>query len=146
MSGIITDRKTAREFVLSGRAVFTMVSVETGTRFTFRVRKSDRDGIWFVDTLTGPDNENDFAFTGNFFQTDDGLLRFKLWQKFVRADDAPSVRALEWLAFILSRDGDMPRGLEFWHSGRCGRCGHALTTPESIARGLGPRCAEYANS
>ena len=30
---------------------------------------------------------------------------------------------------------------EFRHEGRCGRCGRALTVPESIDTGFGPHCA-----
>jgi hypothetical protein len=30
--------------------------------------------------------------------------------------------------------------MELWHEGRCGKCGRALTVPESIESGLGPVC------
>lgn len=30
--------------------------------------------------------------------------------------------------------------MNFYHMGICGRCGRALTTPESITRGIGPVC------
>jgi hypothetical protein len=38
--------------------------------------------------------------------------------------------------------GVLGRLLEVWHEGRCGRCGRALTVPESVERGIGPECWE----
>lgn len=40
--------------------------------------------------------------------------------------------------------GVIPPSLEVWHEGRCGRCGRALTVPESIASGIGPVCEGLA--
>jgi hypothetical protein len=31
--------------------------------------------------------------------------------------------------------------VEFWHEGKCCRCGRKLTVPASIASGIGPECA-----
>src|SRR6188474_3538463 len=43
--GRITDAISVRAFVLGGNATFTIVSVKTGTRFTFKVRApKDGDG------------------------------------------------------------------------------------------------------
>jgi hypothetical protein len=38
----------------------------------------------------------------------------------------------------------LPGSVDVLHSGRCGRCGRTLTTPDSIERGLGPECAHKA--
>jgi hypothetical protein len=38
------------------------------------------------------------------------------------------------------REGILGATLEFWHEGRCGRCGRRLTVPDSIASGYGPEC------
>ena len=37
--------------------------------------------------------------------------------------------------------GSMPANVEINHEGRCGRCGRALTVPESVASGIGPESA-----
>jgi hypothetical protein len=42
----------------------------------------------------------------------------------------------------VGRGRDLPENIEFYHLGRCGRCGRKLTDPESINRGLGPKCSE----
>ena len=51
-------------------------------------------------------------------------------------------RAFEWLWRMLKSAKPLPPTFEFWHEGRCGKCGKKLTTPESIERGLGPECAK----
>src|SRR3990172_2755139 len=76
MSKQITDAKFSREFVLAGNATLTLVSVKTGTRFTFRVRASNcpipqgeaGKAAWFVALLNGRDNESDFQFLGTIFE------------------------------------------------------------------------------
>jgi UDP-N-acetylglucosamine 2-epimerase len=40
------------------------------------------------------------------------------------------------------RESEAIPEIEVFHMGACLRCGRALTTPESITRGLGPDCAE----
>ena len=53
-----------------------------------------------------------------------------------------SFQAFAWFLASLSRPGtELPEQLEFWHAGRCGRCGRRLTVPASIASGFGPECA-----
>jgi hypothetical protein len=36
---------------------------------------------------------------------------------------------------------ELPPGWMIMHVGKCGACGRKLTTPESLARGIGPRCS-----
>ena len=57
-------------------------------------------------------------------------------------EDAPSARAFRWIWSRFVSDKDFAPA-EFWHEGRCGRCGRKLTVPASIERGLGPVCAGF---
>jgi len=130
----------ALAFLFAGNATFTLVSKRTGTRYTFRVQKSEDNGdgkppVWFVKTLAGPDNGEDYVYIG-LIAAD---RRFKLTAKSKMADTSGPVVAIRW---VLDRlvSGSLT-GTEFWHEGRCGRCGRTLTVPESIERGLGPECA-----
>lgn len=126
----------ARAFVLAGNARLTLVSRRTGARFTFRVRRPRAGMPHFVALLCGPDNDGDYQFLGTIFA--DG--RYVRSRKSRIGDGAPSARAFAW-AWPRLAAGALPDALEVWHEGRCGRCGRALTVPESIARGLGPECA-----
>lgn len=137
MAGKLTT-STFETFALAGRAVFTAVS-PTGTRFTFRVRAPvgrlatipGAEGVRFVDVLTGPDNTHDFTFIG--------VIKggFRHSSKSAIAADAKSVLAFGWIW----RHRADPTPVELHHEGRCGKCGRALTTPESIESGIGPVCA-----
>lgn len=134
------EREAICRYVLAGNATFTLVSKKTGARFTFRVRtKTGEEGIRFVSLLTGQNNESDYQFLGTIFLGDRAV--FAHGKRSSISKDAPSALAWRWFfgrAFIFG--GDLS-ALEFWHSGRCGRCARKLTVPESVASGLGPECA-----
>lgn len=143
MNGRMNDPAAIARFILAGRARFTFVSLVTGTRFTYRVeREKERGVVWFVSVLRGQDNESDYDYVG-FIRKGFGS---RLGSFVFKEGDAapPSVLAFEWLWERL-RHGNGPGVVsEVWHEGRCGRCGRALTVPESIASGLGPECASRA--
>jgi hypothetical protein len=134
---LIPDPAAARQFVLGGRARFTLVSQKTGTRYTYRVAKAkDRDDMFFASLLVGQSNERDYAYIG--FTTDGSqLIPGKKG-----TPDHPSYRALDWTLRQLAA-GSMPEQLEFWHEGCCARCGRALTDPASIQAGFGPECINH---
>lgn len=126
----------ARAFVLAGNSRFTIVSKKTGTRFTYRVEATDRKGIatHFVSVLTGPDNSSDYQYVG--FITGG---RFVRGAKSRIGATAPSVVAFAWTFSKLGTiSSESP--VELWHCGACGRCGRALTDPESLRVGIGPTC------
>lgn len=136
----LTTMEDVREYAFAGNATMTLVSVRTGARFTYRVRRPGPDTPWFVSLLRGQDNENDYQFMGTIFKhtANDYVYRHSFKSKI--GASAPSARAFEWF-FNRVRDGRMPESLEVWHEGHCGRCGRKLTVPESLARGIGPECA-----
>jgi len=131
----MTDISQIKTFVRGGNARFTLVSKATGARVTFRVRASDDGKVHFVKVLTGADNTNSYTFLGTIFQ--DGTYRRGFRSPI--GEDAPSAKAFVWF-FDHVAQGDVAK-VEFWHEGRCGRCGRVLTVPESIATGFGPECA-----
>ena len=132
----IQDAKT---FTLAGNATITLQSLKTGAHFTFKVREKsdspDQSPIWFVNLLSGPDNENDFRYMGLIR---DG--RFMLTKNSRVSVDAPSWKAFNYF-WNLGDNGEIPSQLVARHEGRCGRCGRTLTVPSSIDMGIGPDCA-----
>ena len=135
MTAPIRNRSDARRYMTSGRnVVFTLKSRKTGTYCTFRMRPaSGNRALFFVDALLGPDNTDDFRFIGS---VRDGAYRQSA--KGALGDDHTYIRALEYLMMLLRNDGPFPDTFEFWHSGKCSRCGRRLTTPESVETGMGP--------
>lgn len=129
-------------FLLAGRARFTLVSKATGTRFTYQVRRKADGGVFFVSVLTGSDNESDYTYVG-FVKADRPSEFIHGGQKARVGRDAPSAKAFAWF-WPRAAFGSLPATCEVHHQGRCGRCGRALTVPESITMGLGPECAGKA--
>lgn len=127
-----------KSFILAGKARFTLRNPETGNRFTFRVKRADDNGPAFVSVLTGDDNDSSYTYLGTIF----GDGNFVITRKSRISPDAPSAKAFAWAWRRLNVGADLGKA-ECWHEGRCGRCGRALTVPESIESGLGPECAKH---
>lgn len=130
----------ARAFLLAGNARMTITSKKTGTRFTYKVRH-DEDRPWFVSVLTGSDNESDYTFFATIFAN--GECRHG--RRSSIGEEAPSAVAFQWLWRQLQKPGALPETIEVHHEGRCGRCGRALTVPESIESGFGPECINHVD-
>lgn len=125
-------------YVFAGRATVTLVSEKTQAHFTYRVQaaqdKQDPERtIYFVHYLAGPDNQNSYAYLGMVPTANSPKL--VLTKKSGAGPEATVTRAFQFM--LAHPDAATLRVL---HSGRCGRCGRALTTPESITTGLGPIC------
>lgn len=138
------------------------VTHPTRGHYTVRVHTAKRGqlaGKRVVSLLTGPDNTSDYrAFA---FWDDERRVAFS-WRSFrgegsngavdgTRYSSAPSWSKFEQkLAILLAltvvaTDGPVPTfadGCSVATAGHCVRCNRLLTTPESIARGIGPECAE----
>ncbi len=123
-------------FILAGNATFTVRSEVTQTRFTFKVRKPSADKPHFVSLLSGPDNENDFTFLGTIFNG----TAYVPSSKYV-SPETSSAKAAKWVVTRVLAGKPLTQ-CEIWHMGKCGRCGRALTVPESIESGIGPECAK----
>lgn len=143
MVGRLTSWDAIRVFIFGGKATFTIRSLKTQARFTYKVTalkgkpKDNLNAVHFVNLLRGPDNESDFAYMGCILDHD----VFRTGQKSRVSEKALSMIAWRWLFDRQIKGGEMPSNLEVWHEGRCGRCGRKLTVPESISTGFGPECA-----
>jgi hypothetical protein len=130
----------AKPYILGGNATFTVVSLKTGSRYVYRVRQAEDKPFWFVGLLTGPDNDSSYTYLGVISGP---APSFRLTQKSKMNDVAVPVVAFKWLLGKLNDEAELSN-TEIWHSGHCGRCGHTLTVPASIASGFGPECIKKA--
>lgn len=140
----------SKEFLLAGRAIFTVVNPK-GERYTFRIKKKvfkddvpsapvpayQERTMFFVQLLTGPENTHDYTYVGVL--QPDGHVALTSASRF-NATSVP-YRVADWVCRKITRQEFLPAGYEVLHAGRCGRCGRLLTVPESIKTGLGPECA-----
>lgn len=133
-------------YVFGGHATFTLVSKLTGERKTFRVESAgeEKPGCFFVRLLVGPENESAYRYLG--FVHPAGLANPSGFALTLNKDRwaAEAGEGFNWMLRHIAKPdgGKFFTQSEFWHSGRCARCGRLLTDPESIAHGLGPKCAE----
>lgn len=126
-------------FILAGNAYLTLRSKKTGTRYTYRIRH--KEDVAFVSCLYGSQNTDDYAYLGII---KDGQFRVTAKSRF--NEDSPQAKAFAWSFNQVMGADRIPDTLEFWHEGRCGRCGRLLTVPESIAIGIGPECLKKGAS
>lgn len=139
-----TTHQIGREFILAGRAIFT-VSNPTGERYTFKVSKKEAqpgsrytDPTYFVALLTGSDNESDYTYMGILKPAAGNVILTKASR--YTAQSKPYA-VVNWAIGLVWRGKSFPAGYRLQHEGKCGRCGRTLTVPESIDLGIGPDCA-----
>ena len=133
----------AKQFLFAGNARFTIRSLRTYRRYTYRISTPNRKtGPWFCSLLTGSDNEGDYRYFGQFFGTPENGLKYVHGKpgKACASRSAESTVAFVYVLQHILDCGELPPRVEVWHEGRCGRCGRVLTVPESIESGFGPEC------
>lgn len=131
-----------RSFITAGNALFTLVSKRTGKRKTFLAEaKPDATGAWFVRLLVGPENTDSYKYLG--FMYESGRKPDLLIRPNKQGWGREAYDVFSWMLSKINGYGtaNFFEEAEFWHAGRCGRCGRTLTVPESIATGIGPVCA-----
>lgn len=133
----------SREFLTAGHAIFTVSNPE-GKHYTYRVTAPDDQNelkpVWFVGCLTGPNNTEDYSYLGLLVE-DKNQLKV-IWTKKSKFDkEGQAVKVVQWAVGLIWNERPLPPGYKIDHIGQCGRCGRPLTTPESIASGIGPVCA-----
>lgn len=118
----------------------TVYNPATQGHRTFRVKSQPDDAAFapgerVLGLLTGSDNERDY--TQFAFVKEDG--RVIVWKKFRGG-------VYDRFADMLRRpEAYESRGVEYtWDQVRCRKCNRKLTTPESLADGIGPDCSGRA--
>jgi Family of unknown function (DUF6011) len=121
------------------KGYYTVVQ-EDGGHVTLRLRPVRREGK-FRDLPAGT---LAVAFLAAGYQKLAFLRPDRGPQVFSWARTAANARPIDALATLLDPATDWVRAGEAYalRSGRCYRCDHQLTDPESLARGLGPECVK----
>jgi hypothetical protein len=130
------NETSLKEFILGGKAIFTLESIKTNRRYTYKIKKSKDNKIYFVSYLYGNDNMLNYRYLANM----DNDLNFKLTQKSPYKLDSFPVAAVKFFIDIVKKNIPIPNGLNVYHSIYCSKCGRLLTDPASIKSGIGPIC------
>lgn len=155
MGAPMKDRNEIRKFVLAGNSTFTVVSKATGQRYTYKVKSTakDRDQNWstenqnrnfyFVSVLYGSDNESSYKYMGELIRQNPSghAFNYRVGRKSTFNEHSIWQKPFIWFWKQIESNSESLDQLEFWHEGRCGRCGRKLTVPASIESGYGPECA-----
>lgn len=113
------------EFILAGKAEFTVENEKTGNHRTYYVRKANANNkgvLWFVSLARK-------QYIGTIIEEvfyPNGMC------------SKPAKEFGQVFRTIISRR--LPEYAKFYHLGKCGRCHRQLTDPESIELGIGPEC------
>lgn len=139
MAHAMTNVIDIRNFIIGGKATFTIKSLLSGHHITYKVTVSDNNvQFFFISVLTGPDNWTNYSYLGTIALYR-GRLEYRYGNKSKIGSNAPSAKAAAWL-FSHLNSGNLPPSCEFYHEDKCCRCGRKLTTPESVTNGIGPEC------
>lgn len=132
-----------KNFIVGGKAIFTLESKVSGNWFTYRITKAKSETpLFFVSVLTGVNNESAYTYMGTIFEND-GKLNFRLTQKSKIGKDALSFKAFDFFFNLLMKNR-VHSDLNVYHLGVCARCGKTLTVPESLENGYGPECIKLS--
>lgn len=129
-----------KEFILAGKAFFTVENPVSGNRFTFKVSKiKDKDNAYFVNV--GSDYLR-YRYIGNLYSnTEQTEFTFRVGKRIIqtKGEYPKSVQVFEHIIkhYMTYCNGTK---LNFYHHQKCARCGRTLTTPDSIKSGFGPVC------
>jgi hypothetical protein len=104
-----TDAATVNTYLFGGEATVTLVSKKTKARYTYCVEESKDGKMFWVRTLNGPDNVNDYVYLG-FFRAGE----YVYGRKSRVGEDAPSAKAFDYFAACL-KAGRLGDHLEVWH-------------------------------
>jgi hypothetical protein len=140
------EQDKALAFMLAGKSEFILHSTKTGDDFKFKITKkesnkkdSEEEFVYFVNILHGSES----TYAGHMrFNKNTNMFEYFKGQK---GKIEPKDLAIRSLIFVLNKlmRNEIVGNLEVYHTGKCGKCGKKLTTPESIVTGLGPQCSKY---
>ena len=133
----------SREFFTAGRAVFT-VSNPRNEHYTYRISPPDtslspakKEPPLFISVLT-EGSKRKFRYLG-VVNRETGEVRLTNGSTFTTASLA--FKVAKWALQQAWKGTPLPEGYRIQHEGQCAKCGKALTDPQSIECGLGPKCS-----
>ena len=131
-------KKTANKISNISNGTFTLINREKGSHITMKihtVKGGDLKGKRIISKLIGPDNTTSFQGIA-FLNTND---TYALWKKH-RTDKNGQIISILLAMLIKGKASRFSEKISIKASTTCLRCNRKLTTPQSIADGIGPEC------
>ena len=113
--------------------IYTFSSTMDGAHRTLRLKtqRSDEEfmpGVQIISILNGPNNQTDYKQVGHIKNS-----RASTWK--ANRETVVEADIQRFMALMTTSPEEVQQALN------CYRCGALLTTPESIALGMGPKCS-----
>lgn len=148
----LTSQEAVRSYIEKGHGTVTLHNPKTNIYYTYKftpVKEGKgpewwaKAGVIFVKILAGKKEENGKKKKWLYI----GLIN-PTHKKFCIQSQSSNYHAesptIKGIDFIVEMMYTRPREkwgiMKIYHNVRCAKCGRPLTTPESIAEGLGPEC------
>lgn len=144
------DNADALKFMLAGMSEFILISGKTGKRLVYKLDKKEsnksKDGEkQYVYWLNTAEKNGTMIYAGVlFFDSNDSKFKFGKGARGNLTNDDIRVKSILYVLNALQK-GKTDINVTVMHTGKCGKCGKKLTDPESIAIGLGPKCAKESH-
>jgi hypothetical protein len=129
----IYNREDQLDYLFGGNATFTVKNTKTENAFTYQVSVFGELNELFSVKVQ---HEEQWLYLGTIFKR----TQFSLTSKSRLSFETLEFRVFAWLLDKLITSG-LPECVIFFHTGRCARCGGALTTKESLLAGFGKTCS-----
>jgi hypothetical protein len=135
-----------KAYMLGGKAEFSVTNKDTSKKFIFLIQiNPNNPKMRFVKLI---DDSEDYwkdrqKYMGTIFMegVNTGNPEFVVTRKADFTNKDTEVMAFAWLfESVIVNDMVLPDNIDFQHTGKCCRCYKKLTTPESVAKGIGPEC------
>lgn len=127
-----------RDYLLAGRAIFTVTNMTTGEALTFKVRRVEQHGhgVYFVNVKVG-DGPYPYQFIG-ILNPDRGTIRCTTKSAFLPGTKEYQTAA--WATGVLITGKMVASHYRIEHNGKCGRCGKPLTETNDVNNGVHVKC------
>lgn len=128
-----TEVLRTRDFILGGKAEFTIENTNSGNNFKYKVYNKDDGEIFFVYV----DDGSGYKYAGFLKDFGEGLV----YRRGAKGNFEANTPAIRGIIYALNKGNNpLPRPMILMHHGRCACCGKRLTDAESVSRGFGSYC------
>ena len=126
------DILNPRQFILGGKAEFTLKNTNTDISYQYRVNK--KGNLYFIKVRTNSHKYWHYAGFLNenyaFIKGNKGEYRY----------DSPQIKGI---LYALKHTNKLNKPMVMYHHGKCACCGKKITDEESVRLGIGPTCRKY---
>lgn len=135
-SHVLEGKDIILQYIKGGKGVVTLES-PTGKHHTYVFKRPRESGVFSNDCLfiyCLVDKHEEYVGMMNKYGV-------KLTRQSRFKQTSEQFKGAKYIYRMATSDFETPMVL--YHEGICSCCGRKLTDPESITRGIGPRCLQY---